>query len=247
MGIKTSGKLAALLICSYFFISMHFASAQEYHSIIVKLKKSGSIPVLQQRLGDLNYSSKPIINMDAAKQSAIPLNAVQSSALDELKKYYIVNINNETDYNTLMRLLASDPEIEYYELNYIYKADTTLTLPNDPRYNEQWALKSAGAEKAWEKATGIGILVGIVDTGIDFNHPDLKNRLWVNPAEDANHDGKFEPWASDRAIDGAYGDFNGIDEDGNGYVDDVIGYDFVDQNIRNVGDAGDIDPVPFDE
>ncbi|ROL61232.1 hypothetical protein D9V86_06865, partial [Bacteroidetes/Chlorobi group bacterium ChocPot_Mid] len=68
-----------------------------------------------------------------------------------------------------------------------------------------------------------------------------------NTKEDLNKNGKFDPWSSDIKKNGVYGDLNGIDDDGNGFVDDVIGYDFVDQSIMNIGDSKDIDPDVYDE
>ncbi|MFI5263849.1 MAG: S8 family serine peptidase, partial [Candidatus Kapaibacterium sp.] len=70
--------------------------------------------------------------------------------------------------------------------------------------------------------------------------------------EDINHNGLFDPWPSTEQRKDAYGnlvfgDLDGIDEDGNGYVDDVIGYDFIDQSSANFGDTKDRDPIPQDE
>jgi len=72
------------------------------------------------------------------------------------------------------------------------------------------------AEAAWDRGvTGTGVVVANIDTGTDYTHPDLENRVWINTPEDINGDGRFT--AADR---------NSVDEDGNGYVDDVLGYDF---------------------
>lgn len=80
----------------------------------------------------------------------------------------------------------------------------------DPRAVEQWSHLGdgpMGLASAWRQTTGGDVTVAIVDSGIDLSHPDLAPNLWTNPGE----------------IPG-----NGIDDDGNGYVDDVHGYDFVD-------------------
>lgn len=94
-------------------------------------------------------------------------------------------------------------------------ADAT---PNDPRFGDLYGLHNIGqsggtadadidAPEAWQVSTGSrDIIVGVVDTGIDYTHPDLAANIWVNPGEIAG---------------------NGIDDDGNGFVDDVHGYDFV--------------------
>jgi hypothetical protein len=75
----------------------------------------------------------------------------------------------------------------------------------------------------------------------------LKNGLWINSPEDINGNGTFEAWPFDQEINGVTGDFNGKDDDGNGYIDDVIGFDFVDQAVANFGDYRNPDPVPEDE
>jgi subtilisin family serine protease len=82
----------------------------------------------------------------------------------------------------------------------------------DPRAGEQWPLQGdepMGIDSAWRQTTGADVTVAIVDSGIDLGHPDLAPNLWTNPGE----------------IPG-----NGVDDDGNGYVDDVHGYDFVDRD-----------------
>ena len=143
--------------------------------------------------------------------------------------------------DSLIHELKKNPEVELVERNTIFRVDSA---PNDPFYTNQWALATINAEKAWQKATGKGIRIGIVDTGIDYTHVELKNQLWINPKEDINHDGIFEPWASTEIRSGVTGDLNGIDDDSNGFVDDVIGYDFVDQTVGNVGDYSNPDPDP---
>ena len=81
------------------------------------------------------------------------------------------------------------------------------TLPDDPRYAEQWPLPLIGAPGAWDLAHGMTAPIAIVDSGLDLDHGDLQAKLWRNVDEVAN---------------------NGLDDDGNGYVDDVFGYDLVD-------------------
>jgi subtilisin family serine protease len=95
----------------------------------------------------------------------------------------------------------------------------------DPALSEAWGLSMTDAQKAWRVSQGSkDVVVAVIDTGVDANHPDLKNNLWVNPGEtglDAN--------GHDKAT-------NGIDDDGNGFVDDVHGWNFV-HNTNNLTDT----------
>ncbi|MDW3649718.1 MAG: S8 family serine peptidase [Bacteroidia bacterium] len=111
-------------------------------------------------------------------------------------------------------------------------------LPNDPLLDDQWFHDNKGqsggtvdidieSERAWELETGDGsAIIGVLDSGIDWNHPDLKDNIWQNLAEDFDNDGSVLEWNGSRWIFDP-DDENGIDDDGNGYVDDFIGWDFV--------------------
>jgi|GEM_PF-3758816 len=108
--------------------------------------------------------------------------------------------------------LSSDPRVEYAVPNGRNQAES---IPNDPRFASQWYLAQVGpsirAVSAWDNYTGSGVtIVAIFDTGVDVNHPDLKNRIWGNGAE----------------IPG-----DGIDNDGNGIVDDFHGASFNQGNV----------------
>ncbi|HYG12007.1 MAG TPA: S8 family serine peptidase, partial [Pyrinomonadaceae bacterium] len=108
--------------------------------------------------------------------------------------------------------LADQPSVEWAEPNYlITRAEIT---PNDPRFTEQWALRNngshpgvdIGAPAAWEKTTGSPqTVIAVIDSGIDFTHTDLINNQWVNASESANN----------------------RDDDHDGYVDDLHGWDWV--------------------
>jgi hypothetical protein len=108
----------------------------------------------------------------------------------------------------------------------------------DSLAEKQWGLEAIRAAEAWKITTGSpDVPVVLIDTGIDYEHEALRNQLWVNPGEDLNGNGR-----ADRA------DFNGVDDDGNGLVDDIWGYDFVDApNYPDDGDYLERDSDPFDE
>lgn len=111
----------------------------------------------------------------------------------------------------------STPNVLYAEPNYIHKKDQNAQLtPNDPSFNQLWGLHNTGqtggtpdadidAVEAWDISTGSSsVVVFVIDTGVDYNHPDLTANLWNNPGETPA---------------------NGIDDDGNGYIDDIYGID----------------------
>ena len=88
--------------------------------------------------------------------------------------------------------------------------------PNDPLYGSQWHLPRVGAPAAWDTTTGSSnIVVAIFDSGVNYTHPDLAPNMWRNPGETGMDD-----QGRDKAT-------NGIDDDGNGYMDDVFGIDVV--------------------
>ena len=89
------------------------------------------------------------------------------------------------------------------------------TPPNDPLYSQQWYIPAVHANEVWDTITSDSTqVIAILDTGIDWLHPDLQNKIWINPGEIPN---------------------NGIDDDGNGKIDDVRGWDWI-NNDNNPAD-----------
>ena len=89
-------------------------------------------------------------------------------------------------------------------------------VPNDPLLSYEWDLSAIRAPEAWDVTTGSAqVTVGVVDTGIDAAHPDLAPNLWTNPGES-----------------GGGRETNGLDDDGNGRIDDVHGWDYVDHDAQ---------------
>ncbi len=248
-----------LLIISYFPIAAQF----NYESYIVKFKDSNiSIFINENKINSSGFTPlfKELRLSNNSKLSNKIQSPEQKAYAEELKKYHIFNVNSSSGRQLLEKLLAS-PEIESIEPNRIYRIELPTgdfaQSPDDPKYGEQWALRQVQAEKAWKISTGKDVIVGVIDTGIDFDHPEFKSfsedstwthsQLWINPTEDINANGRFDPWPAGVVKDGVPGDMNGIDDDKNGAIDDVIGYDFVDQAVMNLGDASDPDGIPTDE
>ncbi|MBI1933475.1 MAG: S8 family serine peptidase [Ignavibacteriales bacterium] len=142
------------------------------------------------------------------------------------------------DQNNLLIDFRNDPSIVFLQQSLIYKIDT---LPSDSLYSEQWGLQNIGAEKAWDliPQNAEKIILAIIDTGIDYFHPDLKDQFFVNP-----HETGIDNQGNDKST-------NGIDDDGNGFIDDFSGWDFVNKvnSISNSANSDffDWDNDPIDE
>lgn len=120
--------------------------------------------------------------------------------------------------------------IEYAEPDYMVH---TFVTPNDPSYGQLWGLNNTGqtvngdsgianadinAPQAWDTFTGdANFVIADIDTGMNYNHPDLSANAWTNPGEIPS---------------------NGIDDDGNGFIDDIRGWDFVNNDNNPIDDNG---------
>ena len=160
----------------------------------------------------------------------------------------IVEINGETHkgLNTISDYVKGHSGIQYIEPNH---SIAISNAPNDPFFNRLWGLHNtgqlaglSGADisilQAWEIATGSSnTTVGVLDTGIDWTHEDLADNIWQNLAEDADGDGQVIEWNGSQWVMDA-GDLDGIDNDENGYIDDIIGWDFVNNDNNPYDDNG---------
>ena len=141
----------------------------------------------------------------------------QSSALKLL-------VHPTLSTQALIELLKSDPAIEYAEPNYYRRI---RSQPNDPHFSKSWGLENNGdlIDDYWTATAGcdikylpaqtyirpgpVNVIIVVGDSGVQTNHPDLVNQIWKNPDETPG---------------------NGIDDDNNGYIDDVRGYNFGSNN-----------------
>jgi len=123
-----------------------------------------------------------------------------------------------------IREFQADPLVEYAEPNYIVRINQDRFVPDDPRFDAQWYMDQPSdadvdAPEAWEVNTSAAnVIVAVIDTGVDYNHPDLSGNIWINSIE-------------------AVGIPN-FDDDNNGFVDDVRGWDFINDDNDPFDDHG---------
>lgn len=129
-----------------------------------------------------------------------------------------------TDVLAIVTALNEVESVDYASPNGILKVSA---VPNDPQYANQDDLANIRAEQAWDTTRGSrDVLVGIIDTGIDYHNPELAENIWTNPGETGT-----DIEGNDKAT-------NGVDDDANGYVDDVHGYDFINNDNDPMDDYG---------
>ncbi len=155
----------------------------------------------------------------------------------ELTKMYVVEFSNKQTALSAAALFNTDPLVEY--AHPFYNRYLSYT-PNDTLISRLWYLDEIRAYQAWDITRGRKeVVIAIVDTGVDWDHPDLAENIYVNPGEDLN---------GNNCVDDE--DFNGVDDDANGLVDDLRGYDFVDDaqfcDSGSGEDCDEIDNNPMD-
>jgi len=165
-----------------------------------------------------------------------------SKTYDSVKNQHIVKLKNSKNVTALLKkvkhkkitnntyliegsieVLQDSNVIEYSEPNYIWTIDS---IPTDPKFDKLWGLHNKSMEgvdinaiKAWDITKGSrDIKVMVIDTGIDYNHPDLKDNMWINDAELNGEDG--------------------IDDDENGCIDDIHGCDYSNNDGDPIDDHG---------
>ncbi|MBI3554769.1 MAG: S8 family serine peptidase [Deltaproteobacteria bacterium] len=234
-GVLSVGVVAATLVAAFTLGQTQAAGSKSMRvqapaqfkegEVVVKLKK----PLGVQSLGAVAHN----LLMSLGKLHSVSLNPLMTD-----KSIYRIKANDKVAMGQLIRDIQANSAVELAEPNYIYHTmdmpsdPVKAVLPNDPNFGLNWGLlnigqkdskgqdglagSDIGATKAWATGTGSkDILVAVIDTGVDYNHPDLKNNIFINTKEDPS---------------------NGKDNDGNGFINDYHGWNFEGKNNNPMDD-----------
>jgi len=214
---------------------------------IVKFKENIDIDILKISNNRASTGIETIDTLNEKYRVKAIEKIFSSSEKPYLHNIFKFIVSDNIDLLSVVEQYSKDSNVIYAEPNYIFH---TCIFPNDPDFNLQYALHNTGqtggkpdadidAPEAWDIETGDeNIVICIHDTGVDWDHPDLEDKIWINSGEDLNGNGIVDP-----------SDFNCIDDDYNGFIDDIRGYDFV--NVTNPvypgedGEFEDNDPIDF--
>lgn len=227
-----------IFLITFLLFGYSFSAAQS-QKIIIKFKSHTPAQILDNfknnspKSGN-NSISKLSKDLDIKKSAeAFKISNVTNRADDNYKnigldKIFIIELD-EKNIEPLVSLGRSNEFIEYIQPVGRLKLDASFQsiVPNDRYFNSQYYLNLIGMSDAWEITQGdSNIVIGVIDTGMDFLHPDLQNSFKKNYGECGN--GK---------------ESNGIDDDGNGFIDDWRGWDFTDEPFSGDPTRGDyLDP-----
>ncbi len=185
------------------------------------------------RYNSNRFRSSKVMNAYTASSNAkIGAHVHKDFSNAGLSGMQVVTLPENISVDEAIAEYRKDPDVLYAEPNYVYHI--SAVTPNDPYYtNYLWGLHNTGqtiggstgtvdadidAPEAWDISTGSStVVVAVIDTGVNYNHPDLSANIWTNPGEIAG---------------------NGIDDDLNGYIDDVHGWNFVSNTSNPADDHG---------
>ncbi len=182
------------------FKALGFGASSEA-SLVVRLE---SYVDLESQDSASQDSGKKLRSLSSTKNSGL-----KALIFNQSKTMHLKFKDEGRDLKALANEIKENLNLEEVHPNYLFEATATV---EDPLYFEQWGLETINVSQAWDNGyRGEGAVVAVIDTGVDYKHRDLKDRIWRNEGEIPN---------------------NKIDDDKNGYVDDIVGYDFVADGVN---------------
>lgn len=215
-------KLISILVAALFSGSL--MAAQNDGDMLVKFSegsKNSAIEKLKSRLPagsvvkDLGIAGWVHVKLQQSDASVANMNTILNmpGVLKKQKNFKLGLLNNYKVTDPRLRAeiqkrYATDPGL--FDSPPADNPDIQMSGSGgsgaDPLFSKQWGMNQMGVTNAWSVTKGApGVIVGVIDTGVDYNHEDLVDNMWRNTGEIAG---------------------NGVDDDNNGYVDDIVGWDF---------------------
>ena len=219
--------LLIAVICTSFFTNDRIANAinnqteigiENVESVLhIESKGKEKTEIIIKYKGSTSKSKKDEVRNNVKSK----LNLSKLEIKSQTDRFEVLEIDVSDNINRLLEELNSIPNVEYAQPNYPLEI---LDFPDEPYITIQWAVYNSGQTindikgtpgidinvvPAWNTTKGEGLIVGILDTGIDIMHEDLRANIYINPYEIPD---------------------NGIDDDQNGYIDDANGWDFYNGN-----------------
>lgn len=209
------------LLSLFFLASFSFAASNSENGQTKATPNAGK----NYKEGELIVKFKSGVPESARDKIHIKYGAQRIKEFPGLRMHHI-KLKKGMSVEEAVAYYQADPAVEYAEPNFLVSA---LAVPNDPSFPQLWGLYNTGqtggtpgadiqATAAWDITTGSSnVVVAVIDTGVDYTHPDLSANMWVNTGEIAG---------------------NGIDDDRDGYVDDVYGINVVNGSGDPLDDFG---------
>lgn len=213
-------------------------------TVVLKLKETlpnrrsnlqFGIPDLDRALAGLGLTARrPLFPLAPWPTDGLFKSSRDPIAAGGFNRIYVIQYGGHTDPQTAANQLAETGLVEFAEP---YLTFPLLYTPNDPQISGQYALSIIQAAQAWDVTKGdSSVVIGIIDSGVEWTHPDLLENIFNNPGESGK-----DAQGRDRSS-------NGVDDDNNGYVDDLHGWDLVGgptlQELQNGQFKPDNNPAP---
>jgi len=204
----------------------------------IKYKNSVPINLIETRIKDNSFfDNHNQITFEKSQVKSDFFAKRSGRNIESLNRIIKLILPNDLSNEQIDSYLVENSDIEYIQKSTTYRINST---PNDSLISTQWALSKIDAFNAWNITKGSDtVLVSVIDTGIDYLHPDLKNKIFLNIGEIG-----IDAFGNDKR-------YNGIDDDNNGFIDDYMGWDFTDRVgfpfDSTGGDYLDWDNDPMDE